>query len=65
MVGGTSLEWLKPIPLVVLGYHWPGNPHVLGLNGEDPTTDDQWINHAKDEDCVLDIFLTAARKANQ
>lgn len=65
IVDGDSKTWVKSVPLVVQGYMFPNSPHVLDLHGDDPTTSDQWINHVQDEDCVLDVFLTEARKANQ
>lgn len=64
IVGGESKHWVKQVPLVVLGYQFIESPHVLALDGSDPTTSDEWINHVRDEDCVLDVFLTEARKAN-
>lgn len=64
VVQGDSLKWVKRVPLVVLGYEYHENPHVLALDGSDPTISDEWINHVQDEDCVLDVFLTEARKAN-
>ncbi len=63
VVGGSSRQWLKNVPLVVLGYQWPNDPFVLDLDGNDPSLDD-WTNHARDTDCVLDVFLTEARRAN-
>lgn len=63
VVQGESLAWVKRVPLVVLGYQFNEAPHVLTIDGGDPTTSDTWINHVLDEDCVLDVFLTAARKA--
>jgi len=65
IIGGDSALWVKRVPLVVLGYQFPLSPHVLDLDGNDPTVSDEWINHVQDDDCVLDIFLTEVRRANQ